>query len=122
MAILARTRYDYDGDLLQVRRSDLSAPGSFVHGEVTTDPGHYHVHTIEGRTAREREALAHRFHAEMSRIPGFILLAILPHDIVGGTPGTMAPAGYNRYTARMVYAIEAPQKHRPHMIRARQAS
>lgn len=106
MTVLARTRYDHDGDLLQVRAEDLRVPGAYSHGPITFDPGHYHVHVLEGRTERERQALAHRFYDRMADVPGFVLLAVLPTDIIGGRTGSMAPVGYNRYSARMVYAIE----------------
>lgn len=106
MTVLARTRYDYDGDLLQVRADELRSPGAFSYEPITLDPGYYHVQSLEGRTERERRALAHGFYDQMSGVPGFILLAVLPTDIVGGRPGSMAPAGYNRFVARMVYAIE----------------
>lgn len=106
MTVLARTRYDYDGDLLQVRADELLSPGAFAYGPITSDPGYYHVHSLEGLTERERRSLAHEFYEQMSSVPGFILLAVLPNDIVGGRPGSMAPAGYDRFVARMVYAIE----------------
>lgn len=121
MAILARTRYDHDGDLLQVRESDLRASGAYG-GDITVDPGHYHAYTLIASSVREREHLAHQFNDQMQAVDGYRLLAVLPTDIVGGTPGSMAPAGFVRYTARMVYAIESERTRPRRKIRARRAS
>lgn len=106
MAVLTRLRYDYDGDLLQVRESDVHAPGSYGGGDTTVDPGFYHLETIIAGTEAERRAMTHRFNDQMQAVPGYRLLAVLPVDIEGGGPGSMAPAGFVRFMARVVYAIE----------------
>lgn len=104
MAVLTRLRYDYDGDLLQVRESDIR--GSHGGAGGTVDPGFYHLETIIAGTEAERRAMTHRFNDRMQAVPGYRLLAVLPVDIEGGGPGSMAPAGFVRFMARVVYAIE----------------
>ena len=109
MAKLGHTNYDYQGDLFQPTSRELNAPTAFHAGDVSTDPGFYHVYPLTGRTPTEREQLALEFHDRMTaQVPGYRFIKVIPLDLIGG-PGNLFPLGYNRYTARVVYAVERPQ-------------